>query len=126
VPGQSTAASEALLDEAASHILAASHIFPAEIRNVLLILERRRRITTEQARKATSVLSTFGIGIEPAPSSIEYDAILDLARRERLTVYDTTYLWDAMHRGFTLASRDGDLLNAASRVGVSIEDLRDG
>jgi hypothetical protein len=41
-------------------------------------------------------------------------------------VYDTIYLWNAMRGGYTLASRDADLLAAASRNGVEIEDLRRG
>ena len=53
-----------------------------------------------------------------------YDDILDLARREHLTVYDTIYLWAAARGGFTLASRDADLLAAALRNGVAVNDLR--
>jgi predicted nucleic acid-binding protein len=113
-----------LLDEASSHVFVAPHIFPSEIRNVLLMLERRGRLTPDQTRRAMTALSNYGVSIEPPPAPNVYDDILDLARQERLTVYDATYLWEAMHGGFTLASRDSDLLAAASRNGVPTEDLR--
>jgi predicted nucleic acid-binding protein len=122
LPSQCTPASEALLDDAPSHVFAAPHIFPAEIRNALLSLEWKGRLTSDETTRAMMILLSFGIGIEPPPTA--YDDILDLARREDLTVYDTTYLWDAMRGGFTLASRDADLLAAAVRNGVPVEDLR--
>jgi predicted nucleic acid-binding protein len=124
LPRQGTPASEALLLDSTSHALAAPHIFPAEIRNVLLMLERRRRLTRDETHEAMSLLSSLGINIEPPPAHTAYDAILDLARDEQLTVYDAIYLWNAMREGYTLASRDADLLAAASRNAVAIEDLR--
>jgi len=90
------------------------------------MLEWRARLTADETRRAMLALSRYGIGIEPPPPESENDAILDLARREHLTVYDAIYVWVAMHGAFTLASRDGDLLAAASRRGVSVEDLRAG
>ena len=124
LPSQGTPASEALLDEASLHTFTAPHIFPGEIRNALLMLEWRRRLTSDQTRRAVAALSNYGISIEPPPPPNRYDDILDLARRERLTVYDATYLWDALRGGFTLASRDADLLAAASRNAVPVQDLR--
>lgn len=124
LPSQRTATSEALLGEASSHTFTAPYIFPAEIRNGLLSLEWRGRLTREQTQDAMSLLSRFGINVEPPPAPSVYDDILDLARREHLTVYDTIYLWAAARGGFTLASRDADLLAAALRNGVAVNDLR--
>jgi predicted nucleic acid-binding protein len=126
LPSQRTRASEALLEDASSHAFAAPHIFPAEIRNAFLALERRGRLSSDETRRAVGTLESFGIRIEPPPAPSEYDPILDLARPEHLTVYDAIYLWTAMRGGYTLASRDADLLAAASRNGVEIEDLRRG
>jgi predicted nucleic acid-binding protein len=88
------------------------------------MLEWRRRLSKEESDRGLAALAKFGITILPPPSSTEYDQVFDLGRKESLTVYDATYLWDAMHGGFTLASRDADLLAAASRHNVPIEDLR--
>jgi predicted nucleic acid-binding protein len=126
LPSQRTPASEVLLEDASSHAFAAPHIFPAEIRNAFLALEWKGRLTSDETRRAVATLVSFGIQIEPPPAPSEHDPILDLARREHLTVYDTIYLWNAMRGGYTLASRDADLLAAASRNGVEIEDLRRG
>ncbi|HXQ16539.1 MAG TPA: type II toxin-antitoxin system VapC family toxin [Caulobacteraceae bacterium] len=124
LPGQRTETSETLLSEASSHTFTAPHIFPAEIRNALLALEWRGRLTSSETDRAMTALSAYGIAIEPPPDHADYDGILALARGERLTVYDTVYLWDAMRGGYTLASSDGDLLAAASRNGVEIRDVR--
>jgi predicted nucleic acid-binding protein len=46
--------------------------------------------------------------------------VLDLARAERLTVYDAAYLDLAMRLGIPLASKDADLCDPAERLGVSV------
>ena len=124
MPGQRTAASEALLDEASEHAFAAPHLFSAEIRNALLMLEWRGRLTSAAVDAALATLAAYGIASEPPPNERDYDDILALARGERLTVYDGIYLWQAIRGDFTLASRDADLLAAAERNGVAIRDLR--
>jgi predicted nucleic acid-binding protein len=124
LPGQRTAASEALLESSANDHFAAPYLFPIEIRNTVLWLEVRKRLTSIEADRAMAAIADFGISIEPPPSPLENDVIFHLARREQLTVYDALYLWQATEGGFTLASRDGALLAAASRNGVPIEDLR--
>jgi predicted nucleic acid-binding protein len=124
LPGQRTASSEELLSEASSHSFTAPHIFPAEIRNAFLSLEWRGRLTIDETDRAIGALLSYGIAIEPPPDQPDFDRILALARRERLTVYDTLYLWDAMRGGYTLASKDGDLLAAAQRNAVEIRDVR--
>jgi predicted nucleic acid-binding protein len=121
---QSTVASEALLDHASSHVFVAPHIFPGEVRNLLLMMEWRGRSTEVETSRALAALSNYGVDIEPPPPPMVYDAILGLGRKERLTVYDATYLWTALRGDFTLASRDGALLAAAARNGVAVEDLR--
>ena len=123
-PGQRTASSEALLSEAHRHRFEAPHIFPAEVRNVLLKLEQRGRIDAFFTGQALEGLAAYDIGIEAPPSLTLYDAILDLARREKLSVYDALYLWQAMRNGVALASRDADLLSAATANSVASFDLR--
>jgi predicted nucleic acid-binding protein len=45
---------------------------------------------------------------------------LDLARAEKLSVYDATYLELAVRRGVTLATKDKALAAATGRVGVGV------
>ena len=124
MPGQRTPASEALLNQAHTHTFEAPHIFPAEVRNALLKLERRGRYDALSTAQALQDLATYDISIDAPPDQAAYDAILDLARRERLSLYDALYLWQAMRNRVTLASRDGGLLSAAMANGVASLDLR--
>lgn len=124
VPAQRTSSSEALLDEAHTHQLEAPHIFPAEVRNMLLALERRGRSDRSLSDQAIATLSSYAIAIEAPPSAREYDFVLDLARREGLSVYDALYLSLALGERLTLATRDMELIAAAARNGLPIRDLR--
>jgi predicted nucleic acid-binding protein len=124
VAGQGTAATEVLLAEAHLHDFEAPHIFPVEVRNTLLKLERIRRSAPHLTTQALQSLSAYDIEIEPPPSPPTYDAILDLARSERLSIYDALYLWQAMRAGLPLASRDGGLLAAGTARNVPLLDLR--
>jgi predicted nucleic acid-binding protein len=106
------------------HAFSAPFLFPAEIRNALLMLERRRRLERAEVDRALANLGAYGVAIEPPPSASDYGAVFELARGEQLTVYDAVYLWQTVRGGFTLASRDSDLLAAASRNGAPIRDVR--
>jgi predicted nucleic acid-binding protein len=46
--------------------------------------------------------------------------LLDLARSERLTVYDAAYLELALRLGLRLASKDTKLRTAASGLGLAL------
>jgi predicted nucleic acid-binding protein len=46
--------------------------------------------------------------------------VLELARSERLSAYDASYLELAMRRGVPLATKDDALAKAARRVGVML------
>jgi predicted nucleic acid-binding protein len=46
--------------------------------------------------------------------------VLELARSERLSAYDASYLELAMRRGIPLATKDDDLAKAARRAGVML------
>ena len=124
IPGQGTASSEALLAEAHLHSFEAPHVFPIEVRNALLKVERIRRSDPALTTHALESLSVYDIEIEAPPSQPTYDAILALARREGLSVYDALYLWQAMRKGVTLATRDGALVVAATSQRVASLDLR--
>ncbi len=124
VPGQRTDAADALLSEAHQHAFEAPHIFPVEVRNLLLKLERRGRLGAVSTTRALETLALYNLTVDAAPDTATHDVVLLLARREGLSVYDGLYLWQAMREGIVLASRDGALLAAAQRRSIEIRDLR--
>ncbi len=81
-----------------------------EVRNLLIVNERRGRMDAAKANRALGILRRLPIEIDH--QAIEVD-VLDLARTHRLTIYDAAYLEVSRRRSLPLASLDGDLIAAA-------------
>jgi len=88
-----------------------------EVRNFLLMNERRGRITPSDTNQALQWLSRMPITVDP---SHELEVLLMLARAHNLTVYDSAYLETAIRRGLPLATLDKDLLKAAKKERVPL------
>ena len=88
-----------------------------EVRNTLVVNERRRRIAESGTAAFLLSLSRLRIRIDRAPDE---GAILRLARTHRLSVYDAAYLELAQREGLPLATLDADLKKAAAGEGVAI------
>lgn len=81
-----------------------------EVRNMLIVNERRGRITEGDTAAFLRGLSRLGIAIDRSPDE---GVVLALARRHGLTVYDASYLELSLREGLALATLDGDLARAA-------------
>jgi predicted nucleic acid-binding protein len=81
-----------------------------EIRNTILVGERRNRISQTLTARALDRLSVLPITIESRPDE---GAVFALARRHRLTFYDAMYLELAQRRKAPLATLDSALITAA-------------
>jgi predicted nucleic acid-binding protein len=77
-----------------------------EVRNVLIVNERRRRITESDTVSFLLNLSRLRLRVDRSPDE---SAILRLARTHRLSVYDAAYLELAQREGLPLATQDADL-----------------
>jgi len=109
--------SEAVLDLLAEEEALVPALFPYELANVLVVGERRDRLSERQAAGFLEILGTLGLRVEP-PTSPE--RLLDVARRHGLSAYDAGYLELALRTGLPLATRDGPLRDAAGRAGVRL------
>lgn len=89
----------------------------AEIRNLLLMAERRQRIGPGVLEQALAALDALGIAPDTAPVS---DQVIRLARQHGLTVYDALYLELALRLGAPLATADVALRRAAGCEGVAL------
>ena len=114
-----TPASEALRERMSERKAVVPTLWHAESANMLLVAERRKRITPPRCAELLEL-----IDILPVETVDETDRmrgpVLRLARTHRLTIYDATYLDLAIHRGIELATRDGDLRRAARTAGVTL------
>lgn len=88
-----------------------------EVRNVLLLNERRGRISPQDSAKFLSDLSHFDIEVRPPENDRQ---TLELARCYRLSVYDAAYLALAVAHGAPLATLDDALRSAAVSENVPL------
>lgn len=95
-------------------------LWPIEAANILLVGERRGRISQADSAIFIGLLEGLPIRIDDETSDHAMKASLGLARAQNLSVYDAAYLELAMRRGLPLATLDARLKGAATAVGVSI------
>jgi predicted nucleic acid-binding protein len=88
-----------------------------EIRNTLLIGERRGRNTEQRTSYALQRLSVMRIRVAPQPDET---SVFSLARHHRLTFYDAVYLDLARIQNMALATLDKELVAAARHEGVEL------
>jgi len=88
-----------------------------ELRNVLVIAERRQRLTERRTTEFLSRIAQLAIVLEQSPDEA---AVLALARRHGLTVYDAAYLELAMRKALPLATLDAALARAARAEAVPL------
>lgn len=128
VPDVSAILGQALDDEdatfAESVIAAIAHdeaivptLFWYEIRNVLVMAERRKRIAAARTTAFLSDLALLPFSVDDLPREA---SVLALARRRSLTVYDATYLELAQRHDVPLATLDQALMAAARKEGVAL------
>lgn len=90
-----------------------------EIRNVLLMAERRKRLTPQDADHAWRRIRLLRVEVDPVPDD---QRCLTLARRHALSVYDAAYLELAQRISCPLATRDRALTAAAKAESVALID----
>ncbi|MCF3948931.1 type II toxin-antitoxin system VapC family toxin [Acidiphilium sp. AL] len=88
-----------------------------EIRNTLIVSERRGRLVEADTATFLRELSRFGVMIDRTPQEA---TILTLARQHRLTVYDASYLELAQREAVPLATLDSNLRKAAAALDITL------
>lgn len=88
-----------------------------EVRNILVVNERRKRITESGTASFLRELTRIPIRVDRVPVEAE---VLRLARAHRLSVYDAAYLELARREGLPLATLDQDLASAARAESVPL------
>jgi len=95
-------------------------IWPLEVANVLLVAERKGRISEADSARFLMLLSELPIVVEQEPPERMIKEIFALARKHKLSSYDASYLDLAMRKGLPLATADKNLSAAAKRSKVLI------
>jgi predicted nucleic acid-binding protein len=85
-----------------------------EVRNALIVNERRGRITSEEALAFLAEIDALPISLDFPPPN---DAVLNLARQHALSVYDAVYLELTLRSGALIATLDEALRAAVKAAG---------
>jgi len=94
-------------------------IWTLEVANVLLIAERRKRLTRAESEQFLSLLEALPITIDICSIQAISSRILALGRDYQLSSYHAAYLAIAMQEGLPLATNDANLLRAMAMLGVN-------
>jgi predicted nucleic acid-binding protein len=124
----SVAAAWALMDEAGDWTRSARALverdgmvvpwlFWFEIRNILIVNERRGRIDTADVERFIRELPKMIADVDDEPDGA---AVMTLARSHGLTAYDAAYLELASRRKLTLCTLDQQLISAAPKTSVNL------
>lgn len=111
-------ATDALIGQLTQDGAIVPDIWRMEFLNVLLQAERRGRISEADVTARLHLFRQLPISSDRESGPATDSHILDLARMNRLTAYDASYLELAMRRALPLATKDRALRDAARRVGV--------
>ena len=117
---EATRETQLVFESVQLHGMVVPSLWYLEMANLLRTAERRERISMEDSDKQLSLLSMLIVKTDATTPAIAWNAILVIARKHRLTIYDATYLELASRLKLPLASRDKLLISAAQQHGVEI------
>ena len=116
-PDERNSQSDSIMDQLEYDSARMPALWWFEVRNVLLIGERRGRTMREHSERFLDFLRGLPIEIAPFPQEL---AVLGLARRHQLSFYDAVYLELAQRERIALATLDRALARAAVAEGVEL------
>ncbi len=93
-------------------------LWPLEVANVLLVAERRRRLSGADMIRFLDLLAGLPILVDGPLGVHDLAIILPLGRQYHLSAYDAAYLHLAMRERLPLATHDRGLRAAAKVAGV--------
>ena len=95
-------------------------IWPLEVGNVLLVAERKKRLSEASAVRFLALLNSLPITVEQETPERMLKEIISLARAHELSTYDASHLDLAMRLGLSIATQDTSLIRAAKKRRVPV------
>jgi predicted nucleic acid-binding protein len=111
---------DSILDSLEHFTAIVPSIWPLEVGNVLLVAERKKRLSRADSTRFIALLFELPITVDQEPPERMIKEIFALAREHKLSTYDASYLDLAMKKGIPIATLDNHLITAAKRSNVSI------
>jgi predicted nucleic acid-binding protein len=119
-PDEETPETRGLFVRMSANVAIVPAIWPLEVASVLLIGERRQRLTQAQTAQFLQLLRSFAITVDALSPMTTIHSVMTLSREHSLSSYDASYLELAIRHGLPLATLDQKLRAAAQAVGVSL------
>jgi predicted nucleic acid-binding protein len=114
---EATPETEAVLDRLRDDDAVVPDLWRLEVVNVLLVGERRRRISEAQATRFVELLAQLPIRVDPTATDLT--TVLSVGRRHALSAYDAAYLSLAERLAAPLATKVAHLAAASRVAGVT-------
>jgi predicted nucleic acid-binding protein len=115
---EATVGADTVLDRLIHDEAVVPGLWELEVTNVLLVAERRARITEAQVARFLGLLAELPIRVDNSPTDIT--ALLSAGRRHGLNAYDAAYLVLAESLDVPLATLDAELAAASRNAGVDL------
>ena len=115
-----TPGADAVLTEVTEKGAVVPALWRLEVANALQMALRRKRIDAAFRDAALTQLSRLSISADPDTDTYAWTAILQLADRFQLTLYDAAYLELAGRRRLPLATLDRELRDASAALGITL------
>jgi predicted nucleic acid-binding protein len=93
-------------------------IWPLEVANVLLVSERKDRISQEDAARFMALLWELPVTIDQEMTPLSIQSIFKLGRTHQISSYDAAYLELALRRDLAIATLDRRLKKVAKSLDV--------
>jgi predicted nucleic acid-binding protein len=120
-PAQATTETNAVLENVyEGAVMEVPALWPLEVSNALLVLERRKKLSRSERKTALEALQKLAAKIDHEMSTFGFTKLSDLATEYQLSIYDAAYLELAQRRKLPLACKDGPLRSAAVRAKVKV------
>ena len=120
-PSQSTTQTNALLIQIGQGTqVVVPALWPLEMVNALLALERRKKLTAGERVTALKALQALAFTLDYEMSVLAFTELSQLASTLTLSIYDAAYLELAVRLKLPLACKDGPLRDAARRRRVRV------
>jgi predicted nucleic acid-binding protein len=116
-PDEQDPRADAALERARTEDAIVPSLWWFEIRNILVVSERRKRITEAGTDSFLRELARLRFRVDREPDEA---AVLRLARAHRLSVYDASYLELTLRAATPLATLDAALAHAAVTEGTQL------
>lgn len=91
-----------------------------EITNVLVVSERRNRLTHADIQEIMLLFDQFEFNTDNSFGTDHSNKLYEVAQKYTLSSYDASYLELAVRKSANLASLDNKLIESAKKAGVKI------